>query len=188
MSKIETNDIAVGSLPPGRVAPVRSRWYVVQTHPHSERRALQHLERQQFEVYLPRYSKRRKQARKVELVATPLFPRYLFVTVDLDVQRWLSIRSTIGVSRLVCQGDAPVPLPIGMVETLKAREGCDGLIRLEMPCGLRVGDKVRVRGGAFEDSLGLFENIKDNERVTILLDLLGRKVRVTMHVDLIAAA
>ena len=164
------------------------RWYVVQTHPHGERRAVQHLERQQFEVYLPRYSRRRKHARRVDIVEAPLFPRYLFVAVDLDVQRWLSIRSTIGVSRLVCHGETPVAVPVGIVESLRARHGEDGLVRLQAPCGLRVGDRVRVRGGAFEDSLGLFENVRDDERVTILLDLLGRKVRVTMGVDLIAAA
>ena len=165
-----------------------SRWYVVQTHPHGERRAQEHLQRQSFEAYLPRYAKRRKHARKVDIVQAPLFPRYLFVAVDLDVQRWLSIRSTIGVSRLVSHGDTPAAVPDGLVEGLMARHGDDGLIRLDQPFGLRIGDRVRVRGGAFEDSLGLFENIRDDGRVTILLDLLGRKVRVTMGVDMIAAA
>lgn len=166
----------------------RPRWFVVQTHPHGEIRAVQNLERQQFEVYLPRYGRRRKQGRRVDMVPVPLFPRYLFVAIDLGVQRWLSIRSTIGVSRLVCHGDKPVPVPAGIVDNLRARQGEDGLIRLEAPCAFSAGDQVRVRGGAFEDSLGLFEHIMDNERVTILLDLLGRKVRVTMGVELIAAA
>ena len=164
------------------------RWYVVQTHPHGERRAQEHLQRQQFVAYLPCYSRRRKHARKVEIVQAPLFPRYLFVAVDLDVQRWLSIRSTVGVSRLVGHGDTPAPVPPGLVESLKARHGEDGLIRLAAPPGLRVGDRVRVRGGAFENNLGLFETIKDDERVTILLDLLGRQVRVTIGVEMIAAA
>ena len=45
-----------------------------------------------------------------------------------------------------------------------------------------------VVGGAFEECLGLFEQMTDEQRVTILLDLLGRKVRVTLDSDLIAAA
>jgi transcriptional antiterminator RfaH len=47
---------------------------------------------------------------------------------------------------------------------------------------------VRVLGGAFEESLGLLERISDEQRVTILLDLLGRKVRVSLDAGLIAAA
>ena len=50
------------------------------------------------------------------------------------------------------------------------------------------GDAVRVVEGAFSDCLGLFESMTDSERVLVLLDLLGRKVRVTMNMDTIEAA
>ena len=79
-----------------------SRWYVVQSHPHAELRAVAHLQRQGFETYLPRYRKRRRHARRIETVEAPLFPRYLFVSIDLATQRWRAIHSTIGVSHLVC--------------------------------------------------------------------------------------
>ena len=46
-----------------------SRWYVVQTQPHAESKAVEHLARQGFGAYLPRYLKRRRHARKVELIA-----------------------------------------------------------------------------------------------------------------------
>ena len=71
-------------------------WYAVQTHPHSEAKAASHLERQGYTIYLPRYLKRRRHARKVEMIAAPLFPRYLFVAVDLETQRWRAIHSTSG--------------------------------------------------------------------------------------------
>ena len=164
------------------------RWYVVQTHPDGEGKALANLERQGFAAYLPRYAKSWRHARKTRIVAAPLFPRYMFVAIDLGAQRWLSIRSTFGVSRLVCQGDMPLPTPSGLVEGLRSRENAEGLIQLGNPLGLRAGDKVRVVGGAFEESLGLFETIRDEDRVTILLDMLGRKVRVTIDAGLIAAA
>lgn len=164
------------------------RWYVVQTQPHGEDRAIVNLERQGFATYLPRYAKRWRHARKTRIISAPLFPRYMFVSIDLATQRWLSIRSTFGVSRLVCQGDSPLPAPSGVVEGLRARENEDGLIQLGSPTGLKAGDKVRVMGGAFEESLGLFETVRDEERVTILLDLLGRKVRVTIEAGLVAAA
>ena len=146
------------------------------------------LERQGFATYLPRYQKRRRHARRVDIVPVPVFPRYVFVAIDLARQRWLSIRSTIGVSRLVCQGDAPLAVPDGIVDALIRRHDEAGFVQLMAPLGLRVGDKVRVLGGAFEESLGLFEAITDEQRVTILLDMLGRKVRVTLDSGLIAAA
>ena len=68
-----------------------SRGYVVQTQPHAESKAMGHLIRQGFATYLPRYLKRRRHARKIETVAAPLFPRYLFVTVDMETQQWRSI-------------------------------------------------------------------------------------------------
>src|SRR2546430_6869407 len=107
-----------------------ARWYVVQTQPHAEAKAASHLSRQGFAVYLPRYLKRRRHARRIETVAAPLFPRYLFVTVDMMCQRWRSIHSTIGVSRLVCNGDDPVPVTDDVIETLRAREDEQGFVTL----------------------------------------------------------
>ena len=50
------------------------------------------------------------------------------------------------------------------------------------------GDKICVLDGVFETCVGLFENVADKERVAILLDLLGRKVRVVLDFDVVAAA
>jgi transcriptional antiterminator RfaH len=164
------------------------RWYVAHTHPHAEAKATAHLNRQGFEIYFPRYLKRRRHARRVETVAAPLFPRYLFVAIDLSVQRWRSIYSTIGVHRLVCNGDDPTPVPDGVVEALKKRGDAGGFIKLESRSRFRAGDKIRVLDGAFSSCLGLFEGMAERERIAILLDLLGRKVRVVLDADLVAAA
>ncbi len=172
-------------LPPGETMP---RWFVAHTHPHAEAKATAHLARQGFETYLPRYLKRRRHARRVETVATPLFPRYIFIAVDLAAQRWRSIYSTVGVARLVCNGDDPAAVPEGTVEALKSREDGDGFIKLFDRPRFKAGDKIRVLEGAFSSCLGLFEGMAERERIAILLDLLGRKVRVVLDADLIAAA
>ena len=164
------------------------RWFVAHTHPHAEGKATSHLSRQGFQIYFPRYLKRRRHARRIETVAAPLFPRYLFVAIDLNVQRWRSIYSTVGVSRLVCNGDDPSPVPDGIVEALKQREDSSGFIKLDARPPFRAGDKIRVLDGAFSSCLGLFEGMAERERIAILLDLLGRKVRVILDADLVAAA
>jgi transcriptional antiterminator RfaH len=164
------------------------RWYVVQTHINAEAKAASNLVRQGFGVYFPRYLKRRSHARKVDTVARPLFPRYLFVAVDLATQRWRSIQSTIGVSHLVSWRDSPASVSDDVVGALKQREDEAGFVRLERRARFSPGDTVRVLEGAFTDSLALVEGINDRERVAILLDFLGRKVRVLVGADLIVAA
>ena len=165
-----------------------SRWYVVQTQRHAESKAMGHLIRQGFAAYLPRYLKRRRHARKIETVAAPLFPRYLFVAVDMETQRWRSIHSTFGVSRLVCNGDEPAPVPPAVVAALQGREDAGGFVQLEQRPRFAPGERVRIVDGVFADSLGLFEGMADRERVAILLDLLGRKVRILLDEGAITAA
>jgi transcriptional antiterminator RfaH len=164
-------------------------WYVVHSQPNLELRATEHLERQGFRTYLPTYMKKRRHARQTSLIRAPLFPRYLFVEIDVASQRWRSINSTVGVSRLVTDGLMPTPVMHGVVEAIKARENEDGVVSLE-PAAAKFspGDAVLVTEGAFEACRGLFEALSEKDRVTILLDLLGRKVRVVLDSDAIGIA
>lgn len=109
------------------------RWYVTQTLPNSEAKAEAHLLRQRFQTYLPRYRKQRRHARRTENVPAPFFPCYLFVAMDPTRQRWRSVQSTLGVSRMVAFGGAPTPLPDGVIEQIRGRETEDGLIALRPP-------------------------------------------------------
>ena len=165
-----------------------SRWYVAQTHPHGEAKASVHLRRQGFAIYLPCYLTQRRHARRIEKIAAPLFPGYLFVSIDLATQRWLSIDSTFGVTRLVRDGDRPAAVPQHVVDALKHREDADGFVQLNRRPQFSPGDKIRVVGGAFCDSIGLYEGLSSRERVAILLELLGRKVRIVLNTETIEAA
>jgi len=153
-------------------------WYVVHTQPHGEVRADINLRRQGFATYLPQYVRQRRHARKTEAVVRPLFPRYLFIALDLARDQWRSIQSTFGVNQIVLAGDKPSPLPDGVIEEIRTRETDDGYVALGLPAGVKPGSKVRLIDGIFADSAGMLERIADNRRVAILLDLLGREVRV----------
>jgi transcriptional antiterminator RfaH len=163
------------------------RWYAVHAHAHGETKALAHLTRQGFETYLPRYLKRRRHARRVETVAAPLFPRYLFVAIDIAAQRWRAIQSTVGVVGLVRNGETLTSVPAQIIAALKQREDASGYIQLNDKPRFAPGDAVRVVEGVFSDCLGMFEG-NDQDRVSILLDLLGRKVRVVIDDLSISAA
>jgi transcriptional antiterminator RfaH len=165
-----------------------AQWYVVHTQPHAEAKAAAHLTRQGYTIYLPRYLKQRRHARRLETVAAPLFPRYMFVAIDRMTQRWRSIQSTVGVSHLVCNGEQPATIAAGVIDELQSRQDERGLIHLDVRPRFASGDKVRVVEGVFDACLGIFQGMADHERVAILIDLLGRKVRVVLDGDAVAAA
>jgi transcriptional antiterminator RfaH len=89
---------------------------------------------------------------------------------------------------LVCNGDVPAVIDNSIIDGLKVRENADGFIQLERRPQFAAGDKVRVRDGVFCDCLGLFDGMGDRERVAILLELLGRKVRVLLDEEYVVAA
>lgn len=163
-----------------------NRWYVAQTHRRDEEKAAWHLRRQKFSVYLPRYLTRRRHARRVDWVKAPLFPRYLFIEMDSEHTQWRCINSTFGVSRLVCNGDRPAPVPEGIVEDIVARSDKRGLVRLDRMRPFSQGQKVQIMFGALTERVGMFECLTDEDRVVLLLDMLGRQVRIKLPLETIA--
>jgi transcriptional antiterminator RfaH len=163
-------------------------WYAVHTHPREELKALNHLRRQDYRVYLPCYAKKIRHARRNERVIRPFFPRYLFVHLNLASMGWRSIRSTVGVNDLVCFGDQPAPLPAGVIEALQGQENAEGLIQIARQNFPKRGDSIVILSGPFARQLGLCDGVSDNERVAILLELLGRKVRVVIDAEAVEAA
>jgi transcriptional antiterminator RfaH len=164
----------------------RRRWYVVQAQPRREQLALVHLGRQNFETFCPTRIKVSRSGHKLVKGRVPFFPGYLFVSLDLDSERWRSINGTIGVMRLVGfgSGGRPAPVPHGFVERLLELE--DGNCPTEDT--LRAGDRVRVIGGPLDDLCGVLDEANQHERVTILLSLLGTATRVTLRRGSLIAA
>ena len=163
-------------------------WYAAYTQPHGEAKALEHLERQGYSVYLPRHRRWVRHARRRTLVSRPLFPRYLFVGVDRLTQLWRPIRSTVGVVGLVSRAEEPVPVAAAVIEMLRRHEA-EGAFDVVSPRQrLRVGDTVRVTEGPFEDLVGRLIGLADHERIHILLELLGRTVRAEVAAMAVEAA
>jgi transcriptional antiterminator RfaH len=78
-------------------------------------------------------------------------------------------------------------VPDQIVAALRAREDERGLVLLDLRPSFRAGDKICILDGALAGCFGLYEGLKDSERVAVLLNLLGRKVRVTVEVERVAA-
>jgi transcription elongation factor/antiterminator RfaH len=155
------------------------RWYLVRTLPKCERKAECHLGAQGFATYLPRVWKTARHARQFKTVRAPVFPSYLFVELDLERDRWLSVRSTIGVSRLITNPDGrPVPAPVGIVESLIGYY--EGDLTLS-DASLVKGQRVRILSGPLADLRGTLDRLNGAGRVQVLLDIMGTSVPVTLH-------
>jgi transcription elongation factor/antiterminator RfaH len=161
------------------VLDVNERWFLVHTQPRSERKAEMHLAAQGFRAHLPQIQKTIRHARQLRTVRAPLFPRYMFLILDLGRDRWLSVRSTVGVSSLFTCEDRPVPVPSGVVEALIARTDEANLTRFD--AGLTTGQTVRILSGPFADFVGTLERLDAAGRVRVLLTMMGTAVPVALH-------
>lgn len=112
-----SNDIRTS----GGGAASGDHWYVAQTEPRAEDRAIAHLERQGYQVFCPRYRKTVRHARNARQILAPLFPNYLFLHLDTSRDLWRAVNGTRGVMRLISQGEAPAPLPHGIVGDLLSK-------------------------------------------------------------------
>ena len=162
-------------------------WYVANTHVNAENTAAYNLSRQGFSVYLPKYMKLRRHARRQDLVPRPLFPRYVFVGVGIKNKRWRAINSTIGINHLISFDGRPTILHSDILDQVRARENNDGMIVTRESCHFRKGDRVEIVRGALCEQTGLFDSLDDKKRVIVLLDLLGRQVRVRAPIDAVQA-
>ena len=146
-------------------------WLVVRTKARQEQRAIRHLEEQDFATYcpeIPRYNGIKEVVGK-----QILFPGYCFVRfVDRSVS---SIRSTPGVLDLISFGGNGRLSLLGEAEVqdIRAVEAFHN----QKSSGLQSGDLVSLIKGPFKGLQGLYSK-KSQERVEVLLVLLGRQQRV----------
>lgn len=151
-------------------------WYLVYCKPRQEGVARVNLNRQGYETYLPFIHEiRRRKGRRVSLIA-PMFPRYLFVHLHSRTDNWAPIRSTSGVVSLVRFGPSAARVPDDLIVLLKSRENSEGVHILPAE-EYKPGRRVRITQGGFAGYEGIFQALSGHDRVTVLLDVLGRKAR-----------
>ena len=154
-------------------------WFAVVTKPRQEQIALENLQRQDFECFLPLaenpYQRRRKRHQRM---IEPLFPRYLFLNAIAGQQNLAPVRSTRGVTTMVRFGTELAVVPESIINAIKNRmDPTTGLIRIK-PVEVEAGDKVRIFDGPLAGISGIVEERSSENRVLILMELMGRSTRV----------
>lgn len=167
-----------------------NRWYVVQTQARKEQLAAQHLQRQGFATFCPLRSRPPARTKGAARPSEPLFPCYLFLSLDVESTQWRSVNGTIGVVRLIALGAGraalPTPVPDGLIELLQSR--CDERGEFAFKAEFKPGDRVRIIGGPFDDLCGTLETAGPAERAVIMLDFMARQTRVAVPAGHLIAA
>ena len=158
-------------------------WYLVYTKARQESAAARGLQDQGYAVYLPKLSQRRRMRGQLAYVIGALFPRYLFVAPGRAGQSIAPVDSTPSVQKLVRFGALYLPVGNDVIATLKAREDPDSGCHYFGAPGPQPGARVRIDTGPFAGLEGIFEARVGQDRVLILLDLLGQRARTSLAAD-----
>lgn len=152
-------------------------WFVAQLKPNGLKDAQTHLARQGFGVFVPARMETQRSGKKLRSIRKPLFPGYAFVQFDPVDPRWAAINNTRGVSRMLIQDRrAPAPLSDEVMRGLMARCDAEGLL---VPIeSLKPGDEVRIVAGPFANIIAKIETLAEEDRITLLLDLVGQTALV----------
>lgn len=148
------------------------RYYVVQTQPQKERLAARELRNQNFDTFFPTLSRapRVTRGKLVFPEPLPLFPKYLFIRLDLAEAPWRSISGTRGVTRLMCMDERPSAVPTAVMSRLLAAGELIPYDTAALP--FDPGDGVEFTEGPMRGLRGVV-TLCAADRVTLLLDLLG---------------
>ncbi|MRR14167.1 hypothetical protein EG833_01795 [archaeon] len=164
------------------------QWYVIQTNPKEEDVACLVLRQLGIEVYQPFMEKYIFHARKKILKKYPLFPNYLFASIESNEEELHKIRWCRGVRRILLDNYQPVPIDEEFMAGLFTLEDKNsGMIK--KPVVFEPGDTVRITSGPMKDLYGIFEEWGSDEgRVKILIEMVNNRAKVVMHSSLIEKA
>ena len=148
-------------------------WYAIHSKPRQEERALENLERQGFEAWLPMLTVEKVRRGKLAKVVEPMFSRYLFIRLDTEQTNWSPIRSTLGVSKLVSFGNRPAVIEDALIQALRQ------LPEREPERLFQPGQTVKFVDGPLRGLEGIYEQADGELRAMVLVDLLSKHHRVT---------
>ena len=154
-------------------------WFAIHTRSRHEKVVFQRLRGQGFTAFLPtvRESHRWRDRRKI--VELPLFRSYVFVRLAMTQHERVQILQVDGVSSVVGNRGRGAPIPDDQIEAVRT------LISRCVPWNsypfLKVGQRVRIRGGALEGLEGVFLEQNGERRLVISVDAIQRSMAVCIE-------
>jgi transcriptional antiterminator RfaH len=156
-------------------------WFILQFKSNSHNQASKNLTRQGFEVFLPLHDTTSRKLSRFINASKPLFPGYMFIRFDKAQANWHKINNTYGVSRLITFNSILKSIPTSFVDSLIKRYDLSGkLLPIKK---LEKGDQVTVLTGPFANFIATIEKYEDDQRICVLMDLMGRKTKINTSSD-----
>ncbi|MDA9354378.1 KOW motif-containing protein [Amylibacter sp.] len=156
-------------------------WFILQFKSNSHHLAAKNLTQQGFETFLPLHETTSRRLSRFINTSKPLFPSYMFIKFDRAESEWHKINNTYGVSRLVTFNSILKSISTTFVEDLKRRYDLSG--KLLPVQKLKKGDQVKVLKGPFANFIATVEKYEDDQRIWVLMDLMGRESKIQATTD-----
>ena len=153
-------------------------WYLIKTKPRQEKKAKQNLENQGYVAFYP--------IAKINDRLVVLFPGYLFVQLNEKTQKFSPINSTKGVLYFVKFGLNFAKVPTSVIEFIKTNQHITAE-KLKNLYKFKPGDNVQITDGVFENYMAIFKCYKPDDRVILLMNLLGREQSLSIKKELVTA-
>jgi transcription termination/antitermination protein NusG len=159
-----------------RARPENSSWFAVQTRPRHEKKVSLGLREKGIQSFLPLRWEKRKWSDRQQWIELPLFSHYVFVQIPLTAESRVSVLRTSGVLRFAGVPGCGTPVPDEQIENLQA------IIDQGMPLAphefIKVGERVRIRGGALNGIEGILAAIKNDRSLVVSVDLIEKSVAI----------
>lgn len=152
------------------------QWYAIRTRSRHEKMVAEQLERQGIEGFLPLVKHTRKWSDRMKEVELPLFSGYNFVRVALSSRDRLRVLQTHGVAGFVGLSGCGTAIPESQIQDI--RTVLASQVPFEEQPYLRVGQRVRVRGGALDGVEGILSAQNDDRSIVISLEPIQRSLSV----------
>jgi transcriptional antiterminator RfaH len=161
------------------LAPAVPAWRLAYTRPRMEQTASLNLERQGFETYLPLFKTYRRTSEGLQPAYESMFPRYVFLRPSSQRQSLSTVASTRGVCTLVKFGGEAAHVLPEILQEIREFERRRNQSDLATVSPIQPGARVRMRKTSLQGLEGFVVSVA-KQRVTFLLQLLGREKQVTV--------
>ena len=155
------------------------KWFIAQIKPNSYNTAIQNLERQGFETFLPKMEITQRQKNKFVVKNVYVFPGYMFVSFDPHIITWTKINSTYGVSKILAFNKKPSEISSDLILELKTRYEINSNPTQNEK--LQKGDSIKFYTGPFTDLIAKVESADEKSRIWILLEAMGGYQRLKLQ-------
>jgi transcriptional antiterminator NusG len=121
---------------------------------------------------------------KRRVVKRKLYPGYIVVHMVINEETWFLVRETPGIGDFTGAAGKPTPMKLHEVERIvkSARPSEDSTEPIKTAIPFKVGDRVRIKEGTFENFEGEVEVIDEaNGRVTVMINIFGRSTPVEIE-------